>query len=152
MSKIRNVTVAALCALGASVAMISPASAVGTANASYNCGDGWGTATASFTRTAPTTPATKNLVLVFTFNFQNISPTAVGGAVTTLSGPATPYPLTLTNPNVVPATSTWAPINIRTTGASATTLTGPPAAINLTLSNVGLDLTCTVVNADGWPI
>jgi len=150
MSKIKNVTIAAVCALGASAAMITPASAVGTATATYNCGSSpWTAVSATFTRNAPTTPATTNLALVVSLMTVQASPTPVGGAVATLSG--TPA-LTLTNPNVVYYVGpTWTMVDFRMTGTSAATLTGPPASLQLTISN-GPNLTCTVVNAAGWPI
>jgi len=38
------------------------------------------------------------------------------------------------------------------TGSSPNTLTSPPDSFNFTVSNLGLNLTCTLVNAAGWPI
>jgi len=131
MSKTKNATIAAVFALGVSAAMITPASAVGTATATYNCNTPWATGPypATFTRTAPTTPAGKNLTLVLSLPINYMYPSPVGDAVATLSGPTgTGYPLTLTNPNVIPATSTPIVADFRVTGSSPATLTGPSSS------------------------
>jgi len=148
MSKIKNATIASVFALGITAAMITPAAAAGVAT--YNCGALYGTSVkGTFTRTAPTTPPSKNLKVEATISF--ISPVAigVGGIVGTLNGPpAPPYPLTVTNPNVIPA---WVPQSkVTLTGPSPATLGGPPQSITINVAGVVVTCNRTATGA-GWP-
>jgi len=138
MSKLARAAVAAACKLGATAAMITPASAAGTAT--YNCG-AYGTVSAVFTRPAPATVA---LVV----NLPLITPTPIppGGIVATLNGPP-PYPITMTNPAPIP------PLPIRVTGFVPMPLPAPPSTITFTVTPPGFSFTCILVGVGaGWPV
>lgn len=151
MSKIKNATIAAVCALGAFAATTTPASAVGTATGTYDCVNNQGSGiSATFTRTAPTTPATKNLTLIVSIDYGITTPLGVGAVTATLSDPSSTPPVILTNTNVVPATATRSRIDIKFSGPSPSTLNGP---LPLTLVFASAwTVTCTGTSGIGWPI
>jgi len=144
MSKIMSASIAAACALGASVAMISPAAAVGTATATYNCGAYGSAVVGTFTRTAPTVPATKNLAVVATISFTSPAPILPNAASAVFAGAG----LTLTNPNVIPAGPNT---SIKLSGASPATLASAPTGI--TISVAGVTVNCAQSGpVSGWGI
>jgi len=133
---------AAVCALGATLATITPAHAA-TASASYNCGTLGGSVRVTFTRTAPT--LTVKMPVSFTL------PTPIGvGAITAVLGGPSPYPIAVTNPNLIPA----GPVTMLTlTKPSPVPLPGPPTSIGIPLP--GGAITCTLLASpapSGWPI
>ena len=152
-SKLRRGIVAAVCALGATVATVTPAHAA-TANATYNCGV-WGSSVLfTFIRTAPT-PPTKNLtVKVILGGFAPVT-YAPGQVIGTLKAPPSPpYPLVVTNPNAIPA-GFYSLILL--TGVSPATLTGPPASVTTTFNSppqppVSFTCTLSLPAPTGWPI
>jgi len=154
MSKLKNATIAAVFAFGASVAMVTPASAVGTATAYYNCTPYGNPVKVTFTRT--TTPPAKNLSVKADLSFTVpavTGPIGVGGISAQLTGPPTPpYPITVTNPNVIPP-GTYTSITL--TGTAPATLTGPPATIPININPPNITVMCTLLSSPapaGWSI
>jgi len=151
MSKLKSATIAAVCALGASAAMITPASAVGTANATYNCGIYGNPVTVQFTRT--TQPPANNLTVKAFLTFFSPSPIPVGGVVATLKPPpGPPYPVVATNKTLVPAGLNS---SITLTGPAPVALPGPPAIISIKITPPGITVTCTLIGPvppGTWPI
>jgi len=142
-SGLKRGIVAGVCALGATVATITPANAA-TAGAAYDCGTA-GTIAFTFTRTAP--PG-KNLTVRAFPGFVVPTSIPVGGAVGTLIGPPSPpYPLTVTNPTAIPA---FVPLNLTLTGVSPANLTAPPTAITVPAVSLGCGLIGTTSGT--WPI
>jgi len=142
-TKLARAGIAAVCALGATVAGITPAHAA-TATASYDCGTA-GTIAFTFTRTAP--PG-KNLTVRVFVTFVVPAAIPVGGVVGTLIGPPSPpYPLTVTNPVVIPAGFIT---SLTLTGASPAALTGPPTAVMVPAVPLGCGLIGTTSGT--WPI
>jgi len=122
MSKLKRAAVASVFALGVTAAMITPASAAGTAT--YSC-PGYGTITGTFTRINATT-----VDLNATIGYSSPSPLAPGAIVATLGGSA-PYPRTMSNPNVLPPTGSS--VLLRGTGFPAS-LPAPPNTITLVIT------------------
>jgi len=146
-TKLARAGIAAVCALGATIASITPAHA-GTATAAYDCAASGNPIKVTFTRTAPTMPPTKNLRITVAFTFFQPTPIPVGAIVGTLIGPPSPpYPLTLTNPTVIPAGFST---SLTLTGTSPATLTGPPTAITAPAVSLGCGLIGTTSGT--WPI
>jgi len=152
MSKPKRASVAAVCALATSAVMVTPAVAVGTGYASYNCGDPTHLIPFRFKRTAPTTPPSKNLTVEGILALSTPLSISVGGVVATLKSPPSPsYPLTTSNPNVIPPGL----FAIKVTGPSTVSLSGPPGSITITVAQPGfaLNITCTLsATESGWPI
>jgi len=147
-SKLARAGLAAVCALGATIATITPAHAA-SASASYNCGTFGNPIKVTFTRTAPTTPPSKNLKVAIPASFTAPAPILPGSVAAVLGG-SPPYPITVTNPTTIPA----GPVTTFTlTGPSPSTLGGPPTTIGTVLS--GNAVTCTLLGTpapSGWPI
>jgi len=138
-TKLARAGIAAVCALGATIAGVTPAHAA-TATASYNCGTLGGSVKVTFTRTAPT------LKVWMPVSFTSSTPLGVGAVVSVLGG-LPPYPITVTNSTVIPP----GPVTMLTlTGSSPMSLYGPPTSIGI--SPLG---GCTLLGSpapSGWPI
>jgi len=146
-TKLARAGLAAVCALGATIAGVTPASAA-TAGAAYDCAASGNPIGVTFTRTAPTMPPTKNLRIIVAFTFSPAVPIPPGGIVGTLIGPPSPpYPLTLTNPNVIPSGPNT---SLTLTGASPVALSGPPTAVMAPAVSLGCGLIGTTSGT--WPI
>jgi len=148
MRNIKRAAVASACAIGASVAMISPASAA-TATASYNCGTYGNPVGVTFTRTGT--------ALSLTAGISFFSPgVPAGGIVATLNytgSPAVPSQGGITNPTAVP----FGPrSSITLTKASSAPLPRPPSSIVLVITPPPLPtvtVTCTLLASPapaGW--
>jgi len=154
-SKVRRASIAAVCALGATIATISPAHATGLA--AYDCGTAGNPVGFRFDRTPPTTPPSKNLRVQAPIGFFTAVPIAVGALSAMLIGPPSPpYPLTMTNPNVLAAGSYF---SINLTGVSPVGLTVPPTAIFASTTTppgtiAGLPVGCGLISwtVGTWPI
>ena len=145
MSKLKRAAVASVFALGVTAATITPASAAGTGT--YNCSGYGSSITGTFTRIAPTT-----IQLDVNVGYSSPTPILPGKFVAKLTNPAAPpYPVTLTNPNVLGPAGT----SVRLTGTAPASplLPNAPATINLEITPLGMimtPVTCTFVS-QGWP-
>jgi len=152
MSRLKNATIAAVCALGASTAMITPASAIGAASAPYDCG-AWGNpVTVAFTRSAPA-PGFRNLDVSLPISIYSGVPLVPGGIAGTLnSPPGPPYPIAAANTNVAPP-GIVNPVRLK--GVSPATLTGPPSSIVIHYGVPDIVIVCVLLPSPapiGWPI
>jgi len=140
MSKIKRAIVAAVSALGLSVAMITPASA---STAAYNCGSGG--IMIQVNRMSPWPKIRVDLGAFF-----NPAPVAVGGMVMTLYPP----------PGVVPSFTVTNSTAIPFGALSSLTLTGTPlpGALDtpdfMKLVTSAMNFTCSLATqgAGPWPI
>jgi len=153
-TKLRRATIAGVCALGATIATITPAHAT-TGLADYDCGAAGNPVAFRFDRT---TSAGKNLRVQAPIGFSTAVPMLPGALSAMLIGPPSPpYPLTVSNPNVL---TPGAYFGINLIGVSPVTLTVPPTAIFISTTTTppgavtGLPVGCGLIswNPMTWPI
>jgi hypothetical protein len=143
MSKIKNATIAAACAIGATAVMVTPASAAGTGKATYDCGIYGSTVGATFTRSATN-------LLTLTASLTYFVPTAipVGGITGTLTGNQSG----LANPTAI---SAGIHTSIVLQKAGSVGIPSAPSSIVMTITPPGLTVTCTLKASPaptGFPI
>ncbi|MFF7245927.1 hypothetical protein ACFZBU_18695 [Embleya sp. NPDC008237] len=143
MSKIKSGVVAAVCAIGATAAMVTPASAAGTGKATYDCGVYGSSVGATFTRSA------SNL-LTLTASLSYFVPTAIpaGGITGTLTGNQSG----LANPTAISA-GFHSSIVLQKAGSVA--IPSAPSSIVMTITPPGLTVTCNLKASPpptGFPI
>ncbi|MYW04532.1 hypothetical protein [Streptomyces sp. SID3343] len=143
MSKIKSATIAAACAIGATAAMVTPASAAGTAKATYDCGIYGSSVGVTFTRSATN-------LLTLTASLTYFVPTAipVGGITGTLTGNQSG----LANPTAISA-GFHTSIVLQKAGSAG--IPGAPGSVVMTITPPGLTVTCTLKASPpptGFPI
>lgn len=149
MSRMKNATIAAVCALGASAAMVAPASAAGTGKATYNCGMYGNPVTFTFARTATTA-----LTVTASISYFAPVPIPVNGIQMVLHAPpAPPYPISGVSNTVAVAPGPQSTITARK--STTPPLPGPPASITITIAPPGITISCALKATpppSGWPI
>jgi len=153
MSKLRNATIAAVCAVGATAVMITPASAAGTGKATYNCGIYGSSVAVDFIRTT-TGALTVKASLPFIVPPGGTIP--INGITGTLQPPPSPpYPIVVKNATAMPP-GIYSSITLN--AASSPAMSGPPATIKIVVGpppTPPVTVTCTLKTSPvptGWPI
>ncbi|MFI6983494.1 hypothetical protein ACIBSV_33450 [Embleya sp. NPDC050154] len=143
MSKIRSAAIAGVCAIGATAAMVTPASAAGTGKATYDCGIYGSSVGATFNRSATN-------LLTLTASITYWVPTAIpaGGITGTLTGNQSG----LANPTAI---SAGVHTSIVLQKAASVGIPSAPSSIVMTITPPGLTVTCTLKASPaptGFPI